>query len=174
MTDRLTAADAALIASVKLGEGLRLRSYPDPLTGGAPWTIGYGHTGADIGPRMSCSEIDAENWLEDDLSVAMAGLDLQERWWRDLPPDGQRVIVELVFNMGLAHLRGFHRFLNDLQAGRFALAAAELMDSLWATQVKSRSARLAARIAALAGNFPISAESSSDAGADLTRKALEA
>ena len=26
-------------------EGKRLEAYPDPATGGEPWTIGYGHTG---------------------------------------------------------------------------------------------------------------------------------
>lgn len=30
---------------IKSFEGLRLKAYPDPGTGGAPWTIGYGHTG---------------------------------------------------------------------------------------------------------------------------------
>ncbi len=25
-------------------EGARLRAYPDPGTGGSPWTIGFGHT----------------------------------------------------------------------------------------------------------------------------------
>jgi lysozyme len=165
MTDRLAPDDPALIASVKLGEGLRLRSYPDPLTGGAPWTIGYGHTGADIGPRMGCTEADAEEWLQDDLCNAMAGLDLQEPWWRSLPLDGQRVMAELTFNMGLAHLKGFHRFLVDMQGARFKAAAGELMDSLWAGQVKSRAQRLSDRIAALDG--------SANFGAQLTQTALE-
>lgn len=150
MTDRLSSADPNLIASVKLGEGLRLRSYPDPLTGAAPWTIGYGHTGADIGPRMSCTEAHAENWLQDDLCNAMAGLDLQESWWRSLPLDGQRVMAELTFNMGLAHLKGFHRFLVDMQAGKYSEAGAELLNSLWATQVKSRAERLHDRLVLLA------------------------
>jgi GH24 family phage-related lysozyme (muramidase) len=33
---------------LKTWEGCRLRSYPDPASGGAPWTIGYGHTGAEV------------------------------------------------------------------------------------------------------------------------------
>lgn len=28
----------------------KIESYPDPATGGAPWTIGWGSTGPDIGP----------------------------------------------------------------------------------------------------------------------------
>ncbi|HID1023608.1 TPA: glycoside hydrolase family protein, partial [Klebsiella michiganensis] len=33
------------IALIKRFEGCRLTAYPDPGTGGAPWTIGYGWTG---------------------------------------------------------------------------------------------------------------------------------
>jgi lysozyme len=31
-------------------EGLRLNAYPDPATGGDPWTIGYGSTGPNVKP----------------------------------------------------------------------------------------------------------------------------
>lgn len=46
---------AALIAkwegmAKKLPDG-RYHAYPDPGTGGAPWTIGLGSTGPDIGPN---------------------------------------------------------------------------------------------------------------------------
>ena len=46
-------------------EGLRLVAYPDPGTGGKPWTIGYGRTGGVL-PGARCSEEDAERWLADD------------------------------------------------------------------------------------------------------------
>lgn len=29
---------------IKQYESLKLKAYPDPATGGIPWTIGYGHT----------------------------------------------------------------------------------------------------------------------------------
>ncbi|MEE4411931.1 lysozyme, partial [Serratia sp. C2(2)] len=34
---------------IKRFEGLSLQAYPDPATGGKPWTIGYGHT-TDVKP----------------------------------------------------------------------------------------------------------------------------
>jgi GH24 family phage-related lysozyme (muramidase) len=37
------AIDPILISDLKRDEGLRLTAYGDPLTGGEPWTIGYGH-----------------------------------------------------------------------------------------------------------------------------------
>ena len=33
---------------IKEFEGCHLKAYPDPKTGGDPWTIGFGATGPDI------------------------------------------------------------------------------------------------------------------------------
>ncbi len=37
---------------IERNEGLRLDAYPDPATGGDPWTIGYGDTGPDVVPGI--------------------------------------------------------------------------------------------------------------------------
>jgi lysozyme len=166
MADRLSASDPELLASVRLGEGLRLKAYPDPLTGGSPFTIGYGHTAPDIGPKVCCTAERAELWLRADLADAFTALDDRLPWWRGLPLEAQRVLAEMAFNLGIGGLLGFHRFLAELEAGRFQSAAADMLHSLWASQVGARAKRLSDRIAALAG--------SPDTGADLTRKALEA
>ena len=39
----------------KISEGLRTEAYPDPATGGDPWTIGYGHTNGTY-PGETCTE----------------------------------------------------------------------------------------------------------------------
>ena len=49
----LTTAGYRLIQS---WEGCRLRAYPDPASGGAPWTIGYGHTGPQVKPGLVISQ----------------------------------------------------------------------------------------------------------------------
>ena len=54
------------IDMIKSYEGLVLYSYPDPGTGGEPWTIGYGHTKGVL-PGMSISEAQAEAFLREDL-----------------------------------------------------------------------------------------------------------
>lgn len=52
-------------------EGLVLHSYPDPLTHGKPYTIGYGHTGDDVFyPGQTCTQAQADAWFESDLSTA--------------------------------------------------------------------------------------------------------
>lgn len=37
---------------IKKWEGKKLTAYPDPATGGEPWTIGYGHTSAAGPPAV--------------------------------------------------------------------------------------------------------------------------
>lgn len=55
------------LALIKQFEGLRLKAYPDPATGGEPWTIGYGTTSAagvgKIKRGMSITEPQAESML---------------------------------------------------------------------------------------------------------------
>lgn len=48
-------------------EGLRLKAYPDPATGGDPWTIGYGSTGPHVKPGMRITAEQADALLQDDL-----------------------------------------------------------------------------------------------------------
>ena len=50
----------------RIGRGL-VEAYPDPGTGGAPWTIGWGATGPGIGPGTVWTEAQADARLESDL-----------------------------------------------------------------------------------------------------------
>lgn len=63
------------IALIKHFEGCaRLRpdrlfdAYPDPGTGGEPWTIGWGATGAGIGPGTVWTRAQCDERLESDLA----------------------------------------------------------------------------------------------------------
>lgn len=51
---------------IKHFEGLELKAYPDPGTGGDPWTIGYGTT-RGVHPGMVITEQEAEEMLQEDL-----------------------------------------------------------------------------------------------------------
>jgi hypothetical protein len=37
-----------LLTLLRQWEGCLLSAYPDPASGGVPWTIGYGHTGPEV------------------------------------------------------------------------------------------------------------------------------
>lgn len=52
---------------IKDFEGLELKAYPDPGTGGDPWTIGYGHTGSDVHPGLTINTEQAVALLKEDL-----------------------------------------------------------------------------------------------------------
>ncbi|MEQ1967253.1 lysozyme [Xenorhabdus nematophila] len=54
------------LSFIKQFEGLKLKAYPDPATGGIPWTIGYGHT-KDVKSGQVITEQQAEAFLHDDL-----------------------------------------------------------------------------------------------------------
>lgn len=55
-------------ALVERNEGLRLTAYPDPATGGDPWTVGYGDTGSDVVPGLVITKEDADRRLSNRLS----------------------------------------------------------------------------------------------------------
>lgn len=58
---------------IKEFEGLRLKAYPDPATGGAPWTIGYGTTSAAgvgaVYKGMEITQVQAESMLVRSLEI---------------------------------------------------------------------------------------------------------
>lgn len=45
-----------------------VEAYPDPGTGGAPWTIGWGATGSDIGPGTCWHQSQCDERLEEDIA----------------------------------------------------------------------------------------------------------
>lgn len=55
------------IAVLKHFEGCELKAYPDPATGGAPWTIGYGHTGPEVKRGLVWTQEQADKALVADL-----------------------------------------------------------------------------------------------------------
>lgn len=55
-------------------EGKRMCAYPDPGTRGAPWTIGYGHTGPEVRPGLCISKEQADALLLADIRIAQTAL----------------------------------------------------------------------------------------------------
>lgn len=126
----------SLVAQLKRHEGLSLVMYYDSLN--IP-TIGYGHN-----LKQSISLDAASQILYDDLDVAMSDLDKHKPFWRHLPVEAQIVVANMCFNMGWPTFQGFVRFWAAVQDHAFTLAAVEMRDSLWYTQVKSRGEELVA------------------------------
>lgn len=166
MADHMEPNDPVLQASIKLGEGCRLQAYPDPESpraiqqalapklrkpgwitlSGNPWTIGWGSTGGDIHDGLNWTQAQADARLLEDLTQACDALDNGESWWRGMSIDRQRVLAEMAYNLGYRRLCGFHRMMADLQAGKYADAADEMVASLWDKEVGGRATRLADRM----------------------------
>ena len=119
--------DARGIVLIKSFEGLRLQAYPDPGTGGDPWTIGYGHTGPDVYRGLKITEVQAEALLRQDLARFERGV---TRLIEDVftSPSQFNSFVSLAFNVGLG---AFQRssVLRHHRAGNRLRAAASFV--LW-------------------------------------------
>lgn len=55
------------IALITQFEGEKLKAYPDPATGGDPWTVGVGHTGPEVKPGMVITSAQSKAYLHHDL-----------------------------------------------------------------------------------------------------------
>jgi lysozyme len=79
-------------------EGVRYAPYPDPATGGAPWTVCFGHTGPDVRPGQSYTKAQCDALLQADMAVADAAVR------RCIPVPMLRhveaALVSAVFNIG--------------------------------------------------------------------------
>jgi lysozyme len=91
----------ACLALLRHFEGLRLEAYPDPASGGEPWTIGYGHTGGVL-PGERCSVEDAERWLANDAQSACTAVEPMVRV--PLHQHELDALTSFVFNLGATRL----------------------------------------------------------------------
>lgn len=134
-------------------ESCRLTAYPDPATGGAPWTIGWGHTGRDVVPGMTITHAEADRMFEDRLArefepgvrEALAGSPVSQKEFDAL--------VCFAYNVGLANLRS-STLLKCFRAGdkkgaanqflRWDKAAGKRMLGLYRRRVSERALFLGA------------------------------
>lgn len=121
--ERVTsAAGRKLITSF---EGTRLAAYPDPATGGDPWTIGVGHTGPEVRKGLTITLAQADELLESDLRRFEAAVN------RLAPKTTQAqfdALVSFAFNVGDAALAK-STLLKKHNAGDLDGAAAQF--ALW-------------------------------------------
>ena len=115
-------------------EGKSLTMYTD--TVGVP-TIGYGHN-----LQTPISEHAAKVILADDVKVSIDELDDRMDWWRDLPDPAQLVLASMVFNLGWPRFSRFKKLIAALEDRDFNEAAAQMEDSLWYQQIKTRGPAL--------------------------------
>lgn len=114
-----------LIPALKLAkqyEGCRLTAYPDPASGGAPWTIGYGATGPDITRGVTWTQLQAETDLEARFVVIGAQVDSLVKV--ALTAGQKAALADFVYNLG-SHALSSSTLLARLNAENYTGAAAE-------------------------------------------------
>lgn len=120
---------------IKKHEGLKLKPYKCPA---GKMTIGYGRNLEDNG----ISEYEAEVLLHDDIQTCYAQC-IKLACWNKLSEVRQAVLLDMCYNLGITRLKQFKKMLAALEVGAYNRAAAEMLDSAWARQVKTRATELA-------------------------------
>ena len=130
-------------------EGVKYEVYIDHL-GYA--TFGIGHLvldsdpeyGSEIGTAVSESRV-AEAFESDIVGVVSDCESLYDDF-EDLPEEAQRIIANMMFNMGRTRLSKFKGMKRGVDARDWEAAADEMVDSNWYRQVTNRADRLVVRM----------------------------
>ena len=137
-----------LLADLKRDEGFRSKPYMDCC--GQYWrecrcdvkgrlTIGYGRNLDDVG----LTQLEAEVLLDHDVVNAEQEAIKSFDWYPTLSEARQRVVANMIFNLGIGKFRGFGATIAAIKAKDFTKASMQMLASRWAGQVGSRAARLA-------------------------------
>jgi lysozyme len=103
-------------------------AYPDPATGGDPWTIGYGSTGRGIGPGTMWTKDQAEQRLQEHVEYFSQGLVRLSPTLLRATPRRFAGVLSWAYNCGLGNYR-ISTFKKRVDAGDWQGAAEQCM--LW-------------------------------------------
>lgn len=104
-------------------EGMKTRAYPDPKTGGAPWTIGCGRT-AGVKPGDVCTEEEALEWLREDAVDAETCI--EENIDVPLNQNQRDALISFVYNLGCHAVKNSTLF-HLLNSGKYDAAAQQFL-----------------------------------------------
>lgn len=110
-------------------EGVRLHPYVCPA---GFLTIGVGRNLEAQGITPD----EADFLLQNDIQDSLSDLRTIFENFDQFTPARQKALIDLRFNLGPDRFRTFKRMIAAVKAGDWNLAAAELKDSLWWTQVQ--------------------------------------
>jgi lysozyme len=113
---------AYAVSLIKKWEGCKLAAYPDPATGGEPYTIGYGATGPGIKKGVTWTQAQADDRLALDVDRFLKGV----RYVLKKPATDAQLgaMTSLAYNIGVKAFTN-STLLRKFNAGDLADAAAE-------------------------------------------------
>ena len=130
-------------------EGCKYEIYNDHL-GYA--TFGIGHLILDSDPEQGSSvgtpvsESRVAEAFESDIVQVVSDCETLYPDFESLPEDAQRIIANMMFNMGRPRLSKFKGMKRGVDAQDWNAAADEMIDSNWYKQVTNRADRLVNRM----------------------------
>jgi len=131
-----------LTAKIINHEGKSKSVYQDSL---GYWTIGIGRL-CDKRFNAGLSDDEMLYLLNNDISASKSELD-PFKWFSNLDDVRKGVMIELNFNIGLAHLLEFKTMISHLNNEDYLNASLAMLNSLWAKQVGvNRSTDMANRL----------------------------
>mgnify|MGYP003110923864 FL=1 len=137
---------------IKSDEGVIYEVYLDHL---GYKTCGVGHlcratdpeNKLEVGDPVSVERVDI--LFAEDLETTIDECKLLYNNFDDLPEEVQRIIANMLFNMGRPRLSRFHKMKKAVDNGDWIEASVQMKDSLWARQVPNRADRLVKRMEAV-------------------------
>tara|TARA_Y100000114_G_C11635830_1_gene266738 strand:+ start:206 stop:649 length:444 start_codon:yes stop_codon:yes gene_type:complete len=137
---------------IKNDEGVIYEVYLDHL---GYKTCGVGHlcratdpeNKLEVGDPVSVERVDI--LFAEDLETTIDECKLLYNNFDDLPEEVQRIIANMLFNMGRPRLSRFHKMKKAIDNGDWIEASVQMKDSLWARQVPNRADRLVKRMEAV-------------------------
>ena len=125
--------EIAIHALIKPFEGYAKRlpngdciAYPDPATGGEPWTIGYGSTGSGISAGTMWSKDQAEERLQEHVEYFSKGLVGLSPSLLQASPRRFAAVLSWAYNCGLGNYR-ISTFKKRVDAGDWEGAAEQCL-----------------------------------------------
>lgn len=111
-----------------------------------PYRCSAGYLSAGVGRNLDANGLRPDEialMLANDIAEAKRQLDRGMPWWRQLDAVRQKVMVDMMFNLGPGSLGKFHNTLLSIRDGRYTDASRSMLQSKWARQVGKRAIRLA-------------------------------
>ena len=118
-------------------------------------TFGIGHLVLDSDPEYGqpvgtpVSEDRCNSAFDEDVKTVLNDCSILYDDFDDLPEEAQRIIANMMFNMGRPRLSKFKGMKRGVDARDWNAAADEMVDSNWYRQVTKRADRLVARMRAI-------------------------
>jgi lysozyme len=123
MARRINQAGLRLLMA---SEGCVLTAYPDPGSGGAPWTIGFGHCGPEVVPGLRITRDEADRLLMEDLAKFEKAVDDLVKV--EIGENQRSAVICFVYNVGV---NAFKRSTLLKLMNQRDMAGASRQFSLW-------------------------------------------